>query len=311
MKLIRRITIKKYNELLNKRCDINPGIRYFDETHFEGLVKDPFEFKNDNGFMLRGGIYHYDNYDNKTIIVFCHGMFGGHQAYMKEINYIAKSGFQVLSIDYQGTILSEGDKLGGPTKALIDMDKLVKSIKNKYENIYMIGHSWGSFVAQGVAGLNNEIKKVVMLAPMISLHNLVKQHFDKWLKFIRKEILDYEYELYGEYSKSDAIVNLERNDLSALVIQSKNDNLLDFNLNLEALRNSIHNKKVDFCVVNDKKHNPTYTKEAVIKLNNYLKELKKTEFYDEKQLLAENASWDEMCELDTDIMDKIITFFKA
>ena len=311
MKLLDKIAGKVHFKLFGMRCDIRPGIRYFDETHFDGLIKEDFEFKNDNGFTLRGGYYHYENFDKDTLVIFCHGIGGGHQAYMKEIEYIARNGFKVLSYDYQGSILSDGDNLGGFSLALKDMVKCIDLIKDNYKHIYVIGHSWGGWVAQGAAYLSDDVEKVVLLAGMNSLETLCDQYVKGPLKIFKKPFLKLEYEKYGEISKLKASESLNKKNLKALVIQSKDDSILKLKYNFEKIKEASTNKEVKFIETDGKNHNPTYTLDAVKKLNEYLSKLNKLKDKAEIEKLADSTNWDELCDLDLEIMDEIISFIKA
>ena len=40
----------------------------------------------------------------KGILVFSHGMFANHEAYLQDIEYLAKNGYKVIGFDYFGPI---------------------------------------------------------------------------------------------------------------------------------------------------------------------------------------------------------------
>ena len=310
MKLLEKLTGKLYGKVFNARSDIAPGIHYFDETHFDGLIKENFSFNNDNDITLRGGFYHYKTYDKDTLVIFNHGIGGGHQAYMKEIDYIARNGFKVLAVDYMGCVLSDGSGKGGITQPLKDMSTCVDLIKNDYKNIYVVGHSWGGFVSQGLTALHPEIKKVVLLAGLNSLRTMLEQILKFPASLLINTCCKLEKDKYGSLSESSAAVNLNRSDLSGLYIQSRDDSILNIKYNLDLVKSQNTNKNIEFVYVDGKDHNPEYTKDAVIKLKAYLKKLKTIKNVEEKEKLADSTNWDELCEQDPIVMDKVVEFLK-
>lgn len=310
MKILDKLALKIHNKIYGHRCDVHPGIKYFDETHFNGLKKDAFEFINDNNYKLVGGIYHYDNYDKNTLIVFCHGMGGGHQAYMKEIEYVARNGFQVLALDYQGTILSEGDKLEGFARPLYDMDACIKKIKSQYKNIFVIGHSWGGWIAQGLCFFNMEITKVIMLAGLNSIKDCFDQYVPNYLAFIRKPLFKIESNKYSGFAETNAIQTLSRKDLKGLIIHSKDDKIVWCKNNFLKIKNNITNPNISFLLVDHKNHNPHYQKESVDYLVHYLHTLNKLKSIDDIRALKDKTDFDKMSMLDINIMNQIIDFLK-
>ena len=310
MKLMDKLTGKLYSKVFGKRCDIKPGIKYFDESHFEGLLKEDFSFKNDTNCTLRGGLYHYKNYDKDTLVLFCHGIGGGHQAYMQEINYLAKSGFLVLAFDYLGTILSDGDNQGGFCEPIKDMSIALDLFKNNYKNIYVVGHSWGGFVAQGLTLLHPEIKKIVTLAGMNSIKTTYNQMIKFPLNIFKKAALRLEQQKFGDIATSSAMVSLNKEGLKGLVIQSRDDKILNPKFNFDLVKQCNTNKNIEFLEVNGKNHNPTYTSESVTKFIDYLHHLKKVKDPKDILTLENNTNWDELCTLDPIVMEKIVTFLK-
>lgn len=310
MKLFEKIALKAHKQVYGTRCEIHPGIKYFDETHFKGLIKDDFEFINSNGFKLKGGIYHYQNYDANTLIIFCHGMGGGHQAYTKEIEYIARSGYQVLAIDYQGTILSEGDKLGGFCQPLKDLDECLNQIENNYSKLYVVGHSWGGWISQGLTYLHPKISKVVMIAGINSLQYCFKQYIKPTLFYIRKPFLNIEKQLYPTLYNICATDSLNRKDLKGLVIHSIDDQMVWYKYNAKIIKEKNRNPNIEFIIVENKNHNPQYTIDAVNYLKSYLHKLNHVKTKEEINELLKTADFDKMSTLDPSIMDKVINFLK-
>ena len=151
-----------YNAVFGKRCDGDEKLKYFSHEDFEGLKAAPVEFENDKGVTLRGAIYAKTGLQTpEALIIFSHGMGGGHRSYMTEINTFAQNGFAVLAYDNTGTFASDGDKLGsfcqGPSD-LISAIKFARSHKALGNmKILLAGHSWGGYSVCQALG-NEDVK---------------------------------------------------------------------------------------------------------------------------------------------------------
>ncbi len=295
------------------RCDIRPGIKYFTYKDYKNLYADPFSFINKNGFKLRGYIYHEKDYIKDKLVIFCHGMGGGHQAYMNEIAFLCKHKYQVLSFDYQGCVLSDGDKINCFLQNASDVDDCINFIntKDEYKNLtkYIIGHSWGGFSAQSALKYHNDIKKLVMISGLISIDNAYKENTPWYGKLFVNSILRYERSLYPNYYDNNAIDNLNnRDDVKALIIHSKDDSIVSYKNNALKLMKYVTNKNVTYCIVDNKNHNPQYSKQAVINLTNYMHKLESLNSDELKNKEAANTDFHILCELDETIMLQIVDF---
>lgn len=85
--------VNMYKGMMYARCDDTETVFYFSAEDFDGLHKESYPFKASAGHTLQGYIYHYDNPIEKRIVVFDHGMGGGHRAYMKEIEKLCRHGY--------------------------------------------------------------------------------------------------------------------------------------------------------------------------------------------------------------------------
>lgn len=303
-----------HNKVFGKRCDQSPCIKYFSHLDFEGLLKEEFSFKNEIGNTLRGGEYYYPNYSEKnTLVLFFHGMGGGHLAYMREIEYLCKQGFRVISYDMNGTIESDGGSLGGFCQILSDANAALKHIKNatKYKglDIYVVGHSWGGYTAGNILNYHQDIKKCVEISGIISMEDGFNEMVP--LKSLRKGLIEFERNKYPKYASSSMIDAFNNNkDCKVLVVHSKDDNRVNFEKNYHRLECEVKNDNVSYYFVENKKHNPTYTSDAVKYLNDTFTKLGK--FHSNKKRLefSKNIDWEKMCELDEEVMNHIVDFLK-
>ena len=68
------------------RADDTGAIRYFSPEDFEGLSVSPYSFPAHEGHTLQGYFYSYGEPSiPNRIVIFDHGMGGGHRSYLREI----------------------------------------------------------------------------------------------------------------------------------------------------------------------------------------------------------------------------------
>ncbi len=154
------ITAYAHGMLFGKRCDGDEKLKYFTHEDFESLKAMKIEFNNKNGTTLRGAIYAKAGVQQpEALIIFSHGMGGGHLSYMTEINTLAQSGFAVLAYDNAGTFESDGEKLGGFSAGPDALRAALTFVQNhptlsKMKKVLM-GHSWGGYSVCQVLGDEN------------------------------------------------------------------------------------------------------------------------------------------------------------
>ena len=104
------------------RCEGNAYLQYFTAADFPNLTADPVAFTGNCGQVLRGNLYtQAGRQDFKALLVFSHGMGGGHLSYTTELDFFAKRGYLVLAYDNTGTMASEGKSLVGMPQAVSDL----------------------------------------------------------------------------------------------------------------------------------------------------------------------------------------------
>ncbi|MCM1544938.1 MAG: lysophospholipase [Ruminococcus sp.] len=135
-----------------KRCKASSSLKYMTADDFDGLTASKIEFKSNKGQLLRGAVYTRNEIEQPIgLVVFVHGMGGGHLSYTTEINTFAAAGFAVLAYDNTGTIASEGKSLGSFYQAVRDLRCALKFVRedetlSKYK-VILAGHSWGAYAS--------------------------------------------------------------------------------------------------------------------------------------------------------------------
>ena len=292
------------------RYDKEVGIPYYSCKDFDGLQQEEGRFNNSKGIEIYYSYYFYPNYKQDKIVLFCPGLGPGHASYMAEIETLAKRGYKVLTVDYTGCGESKGKYLGSMNNPTGDVMDLLNYLKIDKE-IVLIGHSLGGFTALKVASLHDEIKKVVLLAPIIAVEPMVLKASKS--KFITYWILKYERKVGKEYDKIDLPKYLGNTTDDILFISSIDDPMVPYETSLKIAEDS-HNPHIQIIKFDHRKHNPNYTENAVIYLNEVFGDYNRRVMYkkiksdEERIAYFKDVSLDRLTEQDQDLFDKIKEF---
>lgn len=312
--------LTEYKKALFSRCDDTGCIYYFSPSDFFGLKAEPIELTAAAGHTLKGYLYSYDGvrFDDR-IIIFEHGMGGGHRAYMMEIERLARHGYLVLGYDHTGCMESGGASTNGFAQSLSDLDLVVRQIKESPvlggRKISVMGHSWGAFSAMNICAIHPEIDHVVALSGFISVEAMVKQNLGGLLSSARKAVLRLEKDASPDYFGYNAIKSLEGSRVKALLIYSDNDKTVKPKLHYAPLKKALEGKSnIQFMLEHNKGHNPNYTTEAVKYLGEFFKTLNKMKkkgslgSAQSRSFLMSAYDWNKMCEQDELVWEKILGF---
>ena len=303
--------IYKKNFLI--RYDKDEAIPYFDHTDFPGLVCEPGTFNNTDNVQISYFIYYYPDYKKDKLIIFCPGMGPGHTAYLAEIETLCKAGYRVLTIDYTGCGSSGGEKMdsiNAPTRDVIELLDLIKPA----EELMLVGHSLGGYTALNVINIREDIKKAVVISGFISIS-------DEMIGFVKFRLLAnrikrYEKKLSPKFGNIDNVKYIAKTTDKLLWIHSTDDPMVNYKYNAGKVEKA-GNPNVNLITVNNKRHNPQYSYEALRTMNAWIGGYNK--LVSEKQLntLEERKSYfadkpiAQMTEQDPDIFNKIIRFIEA
>ena len=305
--------LEYYKQTLFKRFDDELGF-YFNVNDFMGLCEEPYEFKSFKGVTLRGNFYHYDSYRENHIVVFDHGMGAGYTAYFREIELLARYGYLVYSYDHTGCMKSDGECAEGFLTSLADLDSCLTALKRDYPNhkISVIGHSWGGFSTSNIATYHPDVAHVISFAPFNSLSSILHQTFHGLLGFMYKHAYKLECQYNGEYAESSAVEALKNYQGHALIIHSKDDNVLNVKYHFNKIKKALEsNNNIEFLLVDKKLHNPNYTTDAVALLSEFARERRKvakkykTLTEEEHNLFINSFDWWAITEQDLDIWERV------
>lgn len=303
--------IHYHKKLFGNRWQPDGIVSYYDVNDFKGLEKKFVEFKRKN-ITLRGFIYSYSNSYYKGVVVFCHGMWGSHKAYLQEIERLARDGFLVLGYDALATDLSDGKKIGSLTESLISLDYAIRYVKQTYPryDIYTMGHSWGGYATSNILKYHNDLKCVVSMSPFISVWKMFDSLLPKMFKFFMPFLMVLEFINAGKYALSNALDACQNTKCNVLVIHSKDDNMCKYDYHTKYLEDNLKNENVKFLILDNKKHHPDYAIEAIEYMDIVNKEMKR---YKKHELVIYRKSLDYklMGKLDDKIISEILLFLNG
>ena len=297
-----------HHTIFGKRWDPDGITKYYS---FPELKAKPIQISTKKG-TLQGNLYSYPGKLNRGILVFAHGMWGSHKAYMQEIEFLAEEGYQVLGFDYYGTELSEGKNIRGLGNSLLSLDVAISYMKKTFpkEAIYVMGHSWGGFAALGIAKFHPDLKKIVAMSPFITESKIFRHLLPKLCYPLIPFIVLIDAIHCGKYSFVNARKVLKKTQVNTYILHSLDDPMVPYKISTEFLQKTIKNPNLQYEIVNGKRHNPDYTLEALMYTQNAFAELKSISNPEQKAEYRRNMDYHRMGEIDRNISSKIVEFLK-
>ncbi|MBQ9544162.1 MAG: alpha/beta hydrolase [Clostridia bacterium] len=317
--LFDKAALKMLRSSVYKRNDDTGAVKYFDASDFPGLEKESFSFLSNRNEKLQGYFYSYPGARPDVLVVFDHGMGGGHRSYMKEIEVLCKNSFEVFSYDHTGCMESEGKDINGFAQSLGDLDSALKALKTTSRagrRIFVIGHSWGGYAALNITFFHPEIERVVSISGFRSVKAIVDQFTPGLMRLARKAVYNCERASNPDYFDCDALNTLSASKSRFLLIHSSDDPLVDVKFHFYPLRDKFSGKEnIRFVEVEGKGHDPHYTPKAVSVLSDFYAKyklfMKSGSFGDPeaKKAFRDSFDWDAMTEQDPGIWEQILSFF--
>lgn len=315
--------VNAYKKRLFSRCDDSGCVFYYSASDFEGLKQEPFTFSAKAGHRLQGYFYSYGDLVADRVIVFDHGMGGGHRSYMREIETLARHGYLVFSYDHTGCMESEGESTNGFSQSLSDLDDCITALKadERFQNasFSVVGHSWGAFATLNIPALHPDVTHIVAMSGFISVEAIVKQNFSGLMSGYFKPIYALEEKINPNFVGYDARKTFLNMTTKALVIYSADDKVVRAIDHYAPLRKACAGleDRISFMLVNGKGHNPNFTTDAVRYKDAFFadltKKLKRKQLADDaaRKAFVENYDWARMTAQDKDVWNKIFQFLDS
>ncbi len=307
-----------YKKSLIKRNDDTGVVFYYSHTDFEGLSAKPYSFVGNKGQRLVGNFYFCGEQRYDRLVIFEHGMGGGHRSYMREIEILAKTGYTVFSYDKTGCMESEGEDIGSFAQSIADLDFCMRSLREgeyKDGDISVIGHSWGGLSTLNICALRDDISHMVSISAPVSVRAMLRQFFSGVMRLYVGALMRFENGINPDYAELDGVTALKKSSAKALIIHSDDDPTVKSKLHFDVLKGELADREnTEFYLVSGKGHNPNYTEDAVKYMGEFFADLtKKTKegYFDTDEKKAKfKASYDfaRMTEQDTAVWNKILEF---
>lgn len=312
--------VNVYKGMMYKRCDDTETVFYFSPEDFPGLKKESYAFKASAGHTLQGYVYQYDNPIPGRLVVFDHGFGGGHRAYMKEIELLCRRGLRVFAYDHTGCMESGGETANGLAQSLCDLNDCLTTIKADERfaglDISVMGHSWGAFSTMNISALHPEISHIVAMCGFVSVEAMIGTFFSGIMKGFRKPVFELEKTSNPRFAQFNAVESLANSKTKALLIYSEDDHLCKKS-HYDLLKAGLEGKEnIRFILENKKGHNPNYTEEAVVLLNEFsgarakFAKKKNATKVDKAQFVAA-FEWDKMTEQDERVWEAIFAHLEG
>ena len=255
-----------YRKNFLKRYDKDEVIPYYSSDDFAGLECERGSFRNSSGVLIRYFTYNYAGYNKDKLILFCAGMGPGHTAYLAEIETLCRAGYRVLTLDYTGCGASEGEKLPSVNTPAHDALELLALLRPQ-EEVIPIGHSLGGYTALNVARLTPKITRAVIISGFVGIS-------DEMIGFVKFRLLAniierYEKKLDTRYDPTANRKYLSTTSDKLLWIHSTDDPMVNYKHNAERVL-KMHNPAVRVITVENKKHDPQYSADALKTMNAWM-----------------------------------------
>ena len=310
--------------------NVTPGlINYKDFESF--LPREKMHIKSKDATLQA---YFYENASSKDLILLAHGFHAGADDFLPVIAYLVQKGYSVLTYDMTGTYDSTGKGTIGFCQWLVDCDYVIKFIQNdkkfKKLNLYLLGHSCGGYAVSAVLSLKKHIKACATIAAPNNGYTLLLEKGTQYAgefanQGVSKDFLDsYQKKLFGKYCNYSGLQGVNSSKVPTFIAHGLEDEVIDFDLqSLISHRDEMKNKNLQFYfgTGSQSKHNSilfsdhanelqeSFEKSAKLVKKEYKKN--KEKLVEEKNALCLNINNHEFSEINYNLFDQIIEFFKA
>ncbi|MBQ4207165.1 MAG: alpha/beta hydrolase [Clostridia bacterium] len=311
-----------YRKLFVHRYDDEGYLFYFTAADFPGLNAEPFAFRS-GANELRGFFYRYDGGREDELIVFCHGLGGGHLSYMREIERLCRAGYCVLAWDNTGCFASEGESVRGLSQSLADLDAALtalteRGLRARYRQLTVIGHSWGGFAAGCIGNYRDDIDKTVVISGPVTVRALLtatlKANKVPCAGLLVNRLVKLEQKANPAYADASALTAVDAKKSRYLFAHSDDDAAVPLAAGAGYVRDRTTNPDARFMIVHGKYHNPNYTADAVGymqrtfgALNAAVKKKTLKTAADKKEFLKD-VDWRRMTEQDPAFWNEVLNF---
>ena len=265
-----KIAEKIYRKSFIHRYDDAGYLYYYSAADFPGLRDEPCWFLS-GGNRLSAHFYRMDDCREDTLVVFCHGIGGGHRSYMQEIAQLCKRGFPVFAYDNTGCFDSEGESILCACRSLADLDSALKYLKregifNWYRSVCVVGHSWGGYAAGCIPLYHTDIAKVIDISGFCSVTHMLENNLgpakDPVRRHILKQLCAFERKAAPIYFDASVLDAVNAGGARFLLVQSDDDPVVKYGSAVGLVKEQAANPDAVYRICHGRLHNPNYTPDA-------------------------------------------------
>ncbi len=264
----------------------------------------------------------------KGLIVFVHGIRVGADDYLPIFKYLFDNDFGVLSFDATGTYDSEGESTVGACQSLVDLDNVIKFVKNDVRfncyPLFTMGHSLGGYAASSVLALKDGIRACAVISAVKNGATIMTEKGAQYAGKIAKVAVPvykcYQGILFGKYTGYDGIKGINESNIPVFIAHGVDDKVITYDVqSIFAYKDKITNPSVRYYIgkgINSGHDSIWHSEKSLlykmqveselkllqIKYGRELSEQEKIEFFK----TVDNALYSEV---NTDLLDQIIEMF--
>ena len=316
--LFSKIIAKKFDAVWG-RYEGDPAMHYDTPAAYPGLQSQPFPIMGDKNVTLQGAFYYYGTFRPEKLIVFDHGISAGHLAYLKEIDYLAQHGYTVYSYDHTGCVATGGEGIRGFAQGVNDLDHVLTALQKdaRFAEVprKIIGHSWGGYSCMNVVAFHPEVTHVVSLAGFLSARALSEQYIPKMFLKYSEEVMARERQRNPRYADLDARESMQQSKAHLMHVQSRDDNMVKFDLCCAPLSKALAGRaNTEFVVLDGHGHDPQRTTAALAAYTAMETELNRKRKHHQLDTPAQQEAfraaqnWVQIDEQDEQVWQKILDF---
>ncbi len=179
---------------------------------------------------LHGYIYGMNN--DKGLIVFAHGIGGGHESYMPMLIDLVDRGWRLFTYDATGSCSSEGGSTIGLAQSAIDLDKALTYAESddRLNNLptFVMGHSWGGYAAAAVLNFDHDIKACATLSGYCTPMKELTEASELILgsdsaRYLTPFIWLYNKACFRQYADLSAVDGINKSGIPVMVVHGTAD----------------------------------------------------------------------------------------
>ena len=262
--LANKIVSKK---VYGRRGDASISIKYPLPSDYKNLNVRKDYFVNNKKARLTVYEYCKKNSKPKALILFCHGVGGGHIYSLPLINYFCENGYMVVAYDQYASGSSEGKRMESMTQGVADVKCAVKYVEEHYKDLsfYVAGHSWGGFCATQALRYSNRIEKCIDIAGLDSEAAMAKGK--PFIRAIAKTFVKLcGATQYGIHSFYSSLGIMKKTRAKVLYLQGEDDLVVDPKYSGYMYQKKLKNKdNIKVVMLPKKGHAPMVTYKSQLK----------------------------------------------